>query len=205
LSSKDVNRALREVVWPRLKERGFERRTARTAWRDRDEQVDVVNFQSFNAYNAGVLGITSYSFQVNLGIHPRCRTTEAIRRKDGRLRPEEYECDFRRTMRKGLRQPEHERETIWFVHPDGSNLRAVVEDARDVLLRDGMAWFEQLGGFEAMLTVAERAPESMADTWGMGNRGSPHQVELVGSLRAALTAERADGDEFPGLPPSYRP
>lgn len=182
-----MNRALRETVWPALEEHGFTRRTARTAWRDRDDQVDVVTFQSFNAYNAGVLGITTYSFQVNLGVHPRCRTTEHTRQKHGQLRPEEYQCDFRRMMRKGLQQPEYERETMWFVRPDRSNLDAVVKDARDVLLSDGLEWFDQLAGLEALLSTAEHAPESMTETWGMGNIGSPHRLELMASLRAAVS------------------
>jgi hypothetical protein len=66
-SSTDVNRAIRRLVWARLREVGFERRTARTAWRRWDEGVDVVNFQSFNSYLAGGVGCTTFSFAVNLG------------------------------------------------------------------------------------------------------------------------------------------
>jgi hypothetical protein len=76
MTSQDVNRALREVIWPALKGNGFGAGTARTAWRDRPDQVDVVNFQLFNAYNAEVLRVTTYSFQVNLGTYPRCRATD---------------------------------------------------------------------------------------------------------------------------------
>jgi hypothetical protein len=64
LTSKDVDRALREVVWPALKPEGFNRRTGRTAWRDRRDQIDVVTFWSHNSYNAGVFRINTLSFQL---------------------------------------------------------------------------------------------------------------------------------------------
>jgi len=70
-----VNRALRQVVWPTLKEEGFVRRTPRTAWRDSPEQIDVINFWAHNVYNAGVLGVTTSSFQLQLGVQPLCRTS----------------------------------------------------------------------------------------------------------------------------------
>ena len=102
ITSKDVNRALRQVVWPVLRDQGFVRRTGRTAWRDRPEQIDVINFWSHNAYNAGGLGITTASFQLQLGVHPLCRTTDETPKSEGELRPREYACDFRRLLREGL-------------------------------------------------------------------------------------------------------
>ena len=180
-----MNRALRQVVWPVLKEHGFTRRTARTAWRDGPDQVDVVNFQSFNAYHASVMRVTSYSFAVNLGIHPRCRTDQHTRVKDGQLRPEEWQCEFRRQLSKRVVQRETKTD-LWYVRPDGSNLAEVTEDARDVLLSDGLAWFSQLDGLDALLETARNTPEADGGTWGMGGLGSPHRVELVAALAAAV-------------------
>jgi hypothetical protein len=54
----------RQVVWSQLKHVGFETRTARTAWRHWHDRVGVVNFQSFSAHNASVLGCTTYSFAI---------------------------------------------------------------------------------------------------------------------------------------------
>ena len=67
ISSTDINRLIRHLVWARLRDVGFDRRTARTAWRRWSEGVDVVNFQSFNSYLAGGVGCTTFSFAVNLG------------------------------------------------------------------------------------------------------------------------------------------
>lgn len=193
VSSSDVNRALREAVWPALKEAGFDRRTQRTAWRDRPDQVDVVSFQALNSYSAGVFRVTPFSFQLSLGTHPRCRETDQIRERGGLLRPDESCCDFRCLLRKGFAQPETDRPEVWSVDPDASNLRAVVETARRVLVSEGLAWFDELDGVEAMLAKARTAPEDMETTWGMGNLGSPHRQVLVDALE--LAARRVGGDE----------
>lgn len=191
MSSGEVNRALREVVWPALKDHGFDVRAARTAWRDRPDQVDVVNFQSFNAYNAGVLHVTTYSFQVNLGTYPRCRATDRTTRKGGDLRPAEYECDFRHQLQRTIVQPETDRRTLWFVSPDGTNLPEVVAGAKSALLGEGLAWLGQLEGLGNLLRTAREAPEDMDETWGMGNFGSPHRLELVSALEAAADPSRS--------------
>jgi hypothetical protein len=185
LTNKDVNRALREVVWPALKTEGFERRTGRTAWRDRPDQIDVVTFWSHNAYNAGVLKINTLSFQIGLGVHPRCRTDEHTPLKDGLIRPQEAACDFRLTLVKPFRQDETDRPEIWFVRSDGSNLQAIVEAARDYALTAGFAWFASLDGVERMLEVARHEPLSLYTAGGMGNIGSPHRLSIIADLEAA--------------------
>ena len=173
LTNKDVNGALREVVWSALKPEGFERRTARTAWRGRPDQVEVVTFWSHNAYNAGVLKINTISFQLHLGVHPRCRTTDQTPVKDGLLRPQEPACDFRRMLVKPFQQDETDRPEIWFVRLDGSNLQAVVAAARDHLLTEGFDWFASLDGVDRMLEVARNEPLTRYTAGGMGNIGSP--------------------------------
>jgi hypothetical protein len=191
VTTKHVNRALRDTVWPAVKEHGFTRRTPRTAWRDRPDQVDVITFWSHNAYNAGALGVTTSSFQIQLGVHPCFRTSESTPVKDGQLRPQEYACDFRRLLLKNFRQEETDRSEIWYVRADGANLTEIVEAARDMLLTEGLAWFNSLQGLERMLATARNEPEDMDKTWGMGNLGSPHRRELVAGLEA-MTARGAN-------------
>jgi hypothetical protein len=150
-----------------------------------------VNFQSFNAYNAGVLEVTTFSFQVNLGIFPRCLVTpEAnVKVRDGRLCPEEYICDFRRMMPKRLAQPEAKEATMFYVAPDGSNLDEVVADAHRAITTDGLRWFARLDGLDALLDELREAPMDMKDgTWGMGHFGSPHRRELTAALEAAIAS-----------------
>jgi hypothetical protein len=137
-----------------------------------------------------VLNVTTYSFQINLGTFPRCRATDRTPRRNGQLRLQEYQCDFRRQLTKTIEQAETDRPTLWFVRPDGLNLDAVADDARRVLLDDGLGWFADLTGLSAMLDAARSRPEDMTATWGMGNIGSPHRLSLIASLEAAHAADR---------------
>lgn len=41
-----------------------------------------------------------------------------------------------------IRHDRHDRDEVWFVLADGSNLGAMVEDALAAIRRDGLAWFE---------------------------------------------------------------
>jgi hypothetical protein len=93
---------------------------------------------------------------------------EGTRQKDGLVRPEEWECDFRRQLSKLMFQQDVDRPTLWSVWPDGPSLREVIEDARRVLLSDGLPWFTELDRLDAMLHRANTAPELMTDTWGVG-------------------------------------
>jgi hypothetical protein len=107
VNSKVVDQALRTALWPALKEAGFNRRTGRTAWRDHGLAVECVSVQSFNAYRADVIGATTYSFGINLGVF-----FEAIASRSamGGLvkdfsRPKEFECHLRKFVTKGFAQP----------------------------------------------------------------------------------------------------
>jgi hypothetical protein len=91
---------------------------------------------------------------------------------NGRLRPQGYQCAHRRELEKSLEQPwfepfaadtgrwlrslrrhreglekvmrhdRHDREDIWFVLPDGSNLDDCLEDALRAIGADGLRWLE---------------------------------------------------------------
>jgi hypothetical protein len=138
ISSREVDAELRALIWPALWEIGFTDRTRRVAWKDYAHTVAVVDFWSFNSYTAATMGVTTLSFQLNLGI-VRCSSNgaEFVKVKDGKLRPKEPECDVRRVLWKTIQQPQAELPQIWYVREDGSNLREVVENARLVLLTTG--------------------------------------------------------------------
>src|SRR6478735_8375328 len=92
-----------------LRERGFTRFTERNAWRYVDDVVHVVNFQSFNSYNAEAIGVTTYSFSVNLGIFfsqiPPTYGDPACPKK-GPPKPHEYECHLRGSLARTFPQTE---------------------------------------------------------------------------------------------------
>jgi hypothetical protein len=195
ISSREVNAELRAVVWPALREQGFTERTQRVAWRDHPDIVAVVDFWSFNSYTAATMGVTTFSFQVNLGIRALCSSNgrSFVKVRDGKLRPREPECDVRRVLWKTIPQAETEKPYVWFVRPDGSNLSEVVEDACSVLLTTGMAWIGEFSDLSRILSFAENEPEewdaigtTITGTWGLGQLGCPARRELIADIRAAL-------------------
>ena len=174
-----VTDQIRRVVWPVLREAGFESFTGRNAWRYVGDDVDLVSFQSFSGMSAGSLGCTSYSFQAGVGLWRPADAFVTPRERDpqGMLRPRDYECEPHRIfLRKSLNQPwfrpfeadasswpssfrthrtalkrvfgdeKHDNKYVWFVLPDGSNLRECVEDALDAILREWLPWFDSLRG-----------------------------------------------------------
>jgi uncharacterized protein DUF4304 len=213
LDSKAVDVHLRTLLWPVLKAEGFTRRTGRTTWRDRPGVVQTVNVQSFNRYLADVIGMTTFSFGVNLGVYYEAiadvsRISAFVR--DPR-RPPEWHCHARKHLGKGITQPNEvrkrwrfdplparptlgawrDRPDIWFVFPDGSNLKEVVTDARDRIVEDGLPWLERLSNLRAahrtFLEVEETnlAPGIGSEGYG-GALGSPNRREAVEALSAAL-------------------
>jgi hypothetical protein len=108
VDNRAVTREIGRVVWPVLRNVGFDSFTGRSAWRYVGEDIDVVNFQSFGGMLADSVGCTSFSFQVNLGVWRPNDALGTPRERDaqGRPRPQEYECDpHRLTLKKSLSQP----------------------------------------------------------------------------------------------------
>ncbi|HZK81234.1 MAG TPA: DUF4304 domain-containing protein [Humisphaera sp.] len=145
-SSKDVNKEIRRIVWPALKEAGFTEFTARSAWRRHAFAIDVLNFQSFNSYFASVDGCTTFSFGIELGVYyppnPKVPWRRELMKPKIAERPAGYDCPARHSLRKTIRQPHYKRKDIWYVEPSGKNIVEVVVNARNVILSRGIPWFD---------------------------------------------------------------
>src|SRR5436190_1017050 len=130
MDSKAVNAEIRRVVWPMLRDAGFDPILGRNAWRTSTESIAVVNFQSFSAHLAQGLGCTSYSFAINLGVYYRCFGEPPSPIMAGATgMPAEFVCQARRHLKKSIKQKEFPREDIWYVSEDGVELPAVVANA----------------------------------------------------------------------------
>jgi hypothetical protein len=212
VDSKVVDTALRAGFWSSLRESGFERRTGRTAWRDRHDCIHAVNIQSFNRHLADVTGTTTYSFSVNLGVY---YSVVAEHSAYGAFvqdpsRPAEPHCQARFHMAKGLSQPGPDaplpapavgrppdprpwvdRPDVWYVADDGLNIGEVVADARDRVVETGLPWLERLSDLrEARRAFREdadtnHAPGIVAEKFG-GALGSPRRWQSIGALSIAL-------------------
>lgn len=157
MDSRAVSGAVRQVVWPRLRDAGFTEFSRRAAWRYWSDGSDLVLLRSFSSYVADGVGCTTYSFAVVVGVcfdYVPKRVASPVRARD-RKTPESW-CDAKRTLEKALTQPWFqpyrsaervlgprplvERADVWFVLPDGSNLEECLEDAADVICGVGLPW-----------------------------------------------------------------
>jgi hypothetical protein len=186
MDSKAVSKEIRARVWPLLKSQGFARFSTRTAWRDNDGKIDVVNFQSFNTYNADVLGVTPFSFAVNLG----CFLTYVPPRwppktKDGRLVPDEAECHFRRSLSRTIMQAGNKQDGVWSVDDRGKNLLWCIQDVVEQL-PDVFDWFRKLGDRREVLRVLLEDDEDMKVLWGAGRRPSPNRSYMTGYVALSM-------------------
>ncbi|MDX5299509.1 MAG: hypothetical protein LPK85_11245 [Gammaproteobacteria bacterium] len=190
MDSKVVSRAIKAEVWPLLRDAGFSVFSPRTAWRQHFNRVDVFSFQSFNAYNAGVIGCTTSSFSVRLGcfllVVPPEHAPSRLKSKGGVLIPHEHECQFRGSLARTFQQPELERTDIWYVSPDGASLSRSIQDVRTQYAAHAAPWYAQFGSLEHVLDILEHRDEDMDRLWGFGRNPSPMRSYLSGYVARAL-------------------
>lgn len=182
MDSREVNIIIKNKIWSFLKEQGFIKFTTRNAWRYNIDTIEVINFQSLNSYLAGSLGCTTYSFSVNLGIYFSQIPHTNIKVKEGYLVPEEYDCLFRRSLTKSLRQSGFKRKDIWFISTSGDNLELVIDDVKEVLTDDGLKWFGKYSDMNAVIETLLNEEENLDGTWGFGRKSSPNRNFLCGYI-----------------------
>jgi len=184
MDSKVVNAHIKRRIWPRLNEAGFGVFTARTAWRHHEERIDVLNFQSFNSYNAEVIGCTTYSFSVNLGcflkVIPPQFEPHRIKSKAGQMLPQEFDCHFRGRMSRTFNQPELKHRGIWYIDPGEKYLGWAMTDVETLLSGTALPWFDSFADGTFALQVLLNADEVMEELWGFGRNPSPVRHYFTG-------------------------
>ena len=152
MDSKVVNKAIRDVLRPSLKENGFIKFTGRDSWRVKKDTIEVINFQSFNSYNAEILGVTSFSFGVNLGVYYKGINSIRFAFKISKDYPKEYECQARRSLLKNIEQ-EYSRPDVWYIEKNGSNIEDCIIDVRNILLEMGLDWLDRFSDLNYALNA----------------------------------------------------
>jgi hypothetical protein len=184
MDSKIVSARLRSEIRPYLKEAGFSAFTGRNAWRRLSDRTEVVSYISFNSYNASVIGCTTYSFFVNLGVYfhyiPNHLGRSLFDADNPKFRPPEHNCHFRGGLSRSFAQPELERRDIWYIDEGGSYLDKAVHDTRMALARDGMPWFERFSRSDEVLRTLLEDEEDMQALWGFGRNPSPIRHYMTG-------------------------
>jgi hypothetical protein len=168
-----------------LREAGF-RASSRSAWRHTDDRVDVVRFQSFSAYDAAVLGVTTFSFAVNLGTFLRYVPPQRSPRKikNGEPFPAEYECQFRGRLQPSIMQLPQVQD-VWSIDSEGKNLAWCIHDVANQIPK-ALSWFAALESRNEVLRILLQQDEETSILWGFGRRPSPMRSYLTGYLALAL-------------------
>lgn len=190
MDSKIVSAEIRAEVRPFLKDQGFSQFTGRSAWRFHTDRVDVVNYQSFNSYNADVIGCTTYSFALNLGTFFGYIRDQFDRNQNNlenpKFRPAEYLCHFRGGLSRSFWQRQLKRRDIWYIDSKGRVLKKAVHDTRVALSRDGMPWFDRLRDPREVLRILKEDDEDMGTCWGFGRNPSPIRNYMLGYVSLHL-------------------
>ncbi len=190
MDSKEVNKHIRSKIRPLLKSSGFTLSTSRSYWRHHSDRIDVINFQSFNAYNSDIIGCTTFSYSVNLGCYfldiPERYPTTKIKTKNDLLCPEEYICHFRGGLKKNIKQRELKRSDIWSIAQDGSNLEQVIADSSMSISNEGLTWFDRFSNKQEAFRLLLEEDECIGELWGFGRNPSPLRHYFTGYLASAL-------------------
>lgn len=185
MDSKVVNREIKKYIWPALKAAGFEMFTSRVAWRYGSEKIDVLEFQSFNKYNADVIGVTTFSFAVRLGSLPLYVPPQwPPKVKDGRQVPSEAECFFRGSLECSIESKLSDK-SIWPIDGDGKNLAWCIQGVLKKI-PEALAWFDRLDRKDEILRILQNEGESMSRLWGFGRNPSPIRSYLTGYVALSL-------------------
>lgn len=185
MDSKVVNREIKKHIWPALRDQGFATFTSRCAWRHSNDKIDVVEFQSFNKYNADVLGVTTFSFAVRLGtLQLYVPPQWPPKVKDCLQLPSEAECYFRSSLRCPIESKLKDR-TIWRVDPMGKNLSWCIQGVLNQL-PSALEWFDRLADKAEVLRILEEEDHRMPELWGFGRKPSPIRSYLAGYVALAL-------------------
>ena len=186
MDSKSVNKEIRGQIWPLLKDIGFSVFTPRTALRYCDDKIDVLNFQSFNSYNASVMGVTTFSFCVNLGSFLNyVPHWSPLKVRDGLPNPSESECHFRGRLTRRVASRGKEHGDVWNLDEQGRNLLWCIQDVAEQL-PDAAAWFDHLTDKSEVLNILLNQDEDMNGLFGFGRNPSPIRSYLTGYVALAV-------------------
>jgi hypothetical protein len=154
IGTPEINKVIRKILSPILKENGFDRVNTRHNWGWKDHCIWVLDITAVGKYFSDVTGWSPMSVYVELGIYydfvPPKGGEIKIGTK-GELLPKPHQCQLQKQLYRSLDQSiytdsldnpaEKNRNDIWWVEPDGSNIGEDINDIKQSFLRDGLVWF----------------------------------------------------------------
>lgn len=168
--SPEINKVIRRVLSPVLREQGFSRVQTRHNWKWLNDCTWVLDIQAVGGYFSDVTGWPPMSIGVWLGILYGSVPADFSIRTDtaGNLLPKESDCHLRSHLSCTLDQThykrrlsipgEQTRKDIWWIEPDGSNADDVVANVAQQFLTKGLPWFQRFSDLEAVRNLVEGLP-----------------------------------------------
>ena len=167
--SSDINKMIRKIIVPSLKDNGFNKIKGRTAWGWHGDCIWVFNISAVGYFHSAITHWPSASLTVYLGIYYTylSHIVEPKKDENGLLFPKEYECNRRAQLTCSYDQlkytenvkcnySEKKRRDIWWIQPDGSNISEVINDIKNRYLDYAVKWFWEKSNKELTLQEAER-------------------------------------------------
>lgn len=176
IGRKSVIKAYKDTIVPLLRSNGFKIFRGSTAWRHSEKRIDVVELEFFPRDKGRQWGITPVSFALPVGcffpfvpslVEPK------IKKEGDLVLPKEINCHIRRTTDRRLRQRQTKIPNIWYVKPNGSNLQDTMDDARTVLLEEGLPWFDHFSDLNLLL---ESLLKDEGNSLPAGTHGTPKHL-----------------------------
>jgi hypothetical protein len=173
IGSSEINKVIRKLLSPTLKENGFSKVNTRNNWGWHDHSIWVLNKATVGNYFSDVTGWSPMSIHVDIGIYYDFVPPEEGEIKvgsksellpkyhEGQLQKQLYcNLDQSKYIRRLNNRAEKERNDIWWVQPDGSNINEVISDIRESFLSDGLEWLRKYTDVEIAFNEIEKEHDS---------------------------------------------
>ena len=174
IGSPEINKTIRRILSPSLREAGFNKVNSRQNWAWIDHCIWVLEIRAVGKYFSDVTGWPPMSINVDLGIYYDfipSRHSEIKIGTQGELLPKPFQCHLENQLnchidqasyKNHLANPaEKERKDIWWVEPDGSNIEEVITDIKNSFSRDGLEWFRTYTNLKAAFNEIENQHNSL--------------------------------------------
>jgi hypothetical protein len=174
IGPRDISASLRRHLFPALKAAGFDPVGPRGAFRRIDGITCQLSYRCVGARFSASTGFPSLSLDAQAGVHfdcvPNPFSDEVPRDKSGMpLAMEVHRSlggDRKAQPRRGMHAAEMEREDIWWIEPDGSNLEAAVTDLARTMLTEALPWFNRWDSAKSALASSLEEPRDYPGrTW----------------------------------------
>lgn len=169
----EIYKEIRGILSPVLKKNGFTKVITRNNWGRHNECIWVLDISAIGNYFSDITGWTPMSLTVTLGIYYEFIPTldDGIKvGTKGELLPKYHQCHLWKELnckldqskyKKHLENPaERERNDIWWVETDGSNIEEVLTDINKSFLDDGLPWIKKFTNLDVAFEEIEKEVDS---------------------------------------------